>query len=136
MSRIVKSAEGTGTVEFALVGVLVFTLFLGVIEGARVFSSWLVITNESREAARWGAVRVGDPSYADLAALETAVEDKVAERTGGVLSHDPMVFQVDCTATETAVSVNIDYTVEAISPLISSMWPSFQLASQSTMRSE
>ena len=136
MSRILKSTEGTGTVEFAIVGVLLFTLLLGVIEGARVFNAWLVITNESREAARWGAVRVGHPEYADLAALETAVENEMTNRTQGLLSHDPVVFQVNCTATEDAVTVNVDYTIEAISPLISSMWPSFQLASESTMRSE
>lgn len=136
MLRSLKSPEGSGTVEFAVVGMVLFTLLLGIMEGGRVFNGWLVITNEAREAARWGAVRIGDPSYADLPALETAVENLVASRTAGVLSQDPGVFGVDCSASEDAVTVQITYRVEMISPLISGLWPDFQLAATSKMRSE
>ncbi|MBI2909613.1 MAG: pilus assembly protein [Chloroflexi bacterium] len=136
MVRKVKSVDGAGTVEFALVGLLLFMLMQGVMEGGRVFGGWLVITNEAREAARWGAVRVGDPAYPSFSSLETAVRDQIISRTEGLISHDPAVFSVVSTANDTAVTVRIDYIVDMISPLMASIWPSFQLSAESVMRSE
>ena len=137
LARRMGATEGATAVEFALIAMLLFVLMFGIFEGGRVFHGWLVITNEAREGARWGAVRVGDPSYPDLTNdLEPAVETYVTDRTDGQVDQDPAVFDVECTASEDAVTVQIDYTVVIVTPLISALWPDFGLTAESTMRSE
>lgn len=133
LSRLAKCSKGTGTVEFALVGVLLFTLMFGIMEGGQVFNSWLVITNEAREGARWGAVRVGDPSYGDLDQLAAATRSHVMSRT---IVLDPAFLDTVVTATDASVTVRTTYTAQIRTPLISAFWPSFPLAAESTMRSE
>ena len=57
ISRILKAKraeKGQALVEFAFVG-LVFMLFIfSIIEGGRLFESWITVQHASREAARWG----------------------------------------------------------------------------------
>jgi len=57
ISRFLKakrSEKGQALVEFAFVG-LVFMLFIfSIIEGGRLFQSWITVQHASREAARWG----------------------------------------------------------------------------------
>jgi len=135
-----KSNKGATVVEFALIAVLLFTILFGIFEGGRVFHGWLVITNEAREAARWGAVRcveTGNPyCYQSYAELEAAMENHVMERTAGSVNQNPAVFGVNAIATQTAVTVQITYTVEIVTPLISALWPNFPLAAESVMRLE
>lgn len=56
--RAPRAAQpAVSTASFALMAPLIFLVLFGTMEGARVFSAWLVITNEAVEAARYGAVR-------------------------------------------------------------------------------
>ena len=43
-------------VTFALVAPVLMLILFGTMEMGRVLSAWMVITNEAREAARYGAV--------------------------------------------------------------------------------
>lgn len=136
LRRGLKSEAGVATVEFAIVGVLLFTLLMGIIETGRVFNGWLVITNEAREGARWGAVRIGDPAYASYSDLQSAIVNTIITRTQGVLVQDPTYLTIQATANDQAVTVRINYKVEMTSPLMASMLPDFQLSAESVMRSE
>ena len=138
VSGFVKSTKGTAAVEFAIISMLLLTILFGIFEGGRVFYGWLVITNEAREGARWGAVRFGDwtPAIPDEAALETAVRVEVTRRATSQIKTDASVFGVNATANDTAVTVTITHTVEIITPMISAFWRDFPLAAESTMRSE
>lgn len=49
-----RNEKGQALVEFVFV-LMAFLLFIfGIIEGARLFESWITIQHASREAARWG----------------------------------------------------------------------------------
>lgn len=133
LRKLAKSGKATGTVEFALVGLLLFTLMFGIFEGGQVFNSWLVITNEAREGARWGAVRVGDPAYSDLNLLAADTRSQVLSR---IIVLDPAFLTVTASATDASVTVQITYIAQIRTPLIAAFWPSFPLAAESTMRSE
>ena len=133
VANLLKSTKGATAVEFAIISMLLFTILFGIFEGGRVFYGWLVITNEAREGARWGAVRVGDPSYSDLA---TDVENQVRFRASSQIKTDDSVFGVTSTPSDTAVTVRITHTVEIITPMISAFWRNFPLEAESTMRSE
>lgn len=130
LRHLMRSADGTEAVEFAIIAMLLFTLMFGIFEGGRVFFDWLVITNEAREGARWGAVRSGDPAIPDM---KSAVEGQVSARINSLLKGSPTV---NATVSSEAVTVQINYTVQIITPVISAIWPTFPLYAKSTMRSE
>lgn len=49
-----RDERGQALVEFAFV-LMAFMLFIfGIVEGARLFQSWITVQHASREAARWG----------------------------------------------------------------------------------
>lgn len=51
----VSSERGANLVEFALVLLLLLLLLAGVVDLGRAFNSYIVITNASREGARYGS---------------------------------------------------------------------------------
>lgn len=68
-----RDEKGQALIEFVFV-LMAFLLFIfGIIEGARMFESWITIQHASREAARWGVTgQVNCPSATDdrLACIE------------------------------------------------------------------
>lgn len=125
-------------VEFALVAWVLILIVFGIIEGGRIFSSWLIITNEAREAARYGAVGVGDPARQPT--LVTDVRNRVFQRTSGVLDQS----QLGATAvlgpdpiTPQWLSVQVNYNVEILAAPLLVWFPKFvPLSAVSTMRTE
>ena len=128
-----KDTRGQTTLEFALISVVLIVIVFGIIEGGRIFSSWLVITNEAREAARYGAVAVGDPSRQPT--LVTDVQERVRQRTAGVL--DQTRLTPTATLGSTDLTVQIDYNVELFAaPLLAFLPNPVPLTAISTMRTE
>ncbi len=132
--RSIKESRGEATVEFALIAVILILVTFGIVEGGRIFGSWLIITNEAREAARWGAPRV--PDRAGAADVGTMVR----QRTQGVLD------QAELTPTATLgpnpadpqwLTVRIDYNVRLFSPPLFAFIPNpVPISAISTMRTE
>ncbi len=52
--KIIKCQKGAAAVEFAIIAPLLFTLIFGIIEFSLLFYDKAVITNASREGARYG----------------------------------------------------------------------------------
>lgn len=68
MKRLfLKDQRGQALVELALVLPVLLVLFMGTVEFGRIFHSYLVITNASREGAR----------VAVLGGADTAISDRV-----------------------------------------------------------
>ncbi|MBI2864298.1 MAG: pilus assembly protein [Chloroflexi bacterium] len=137
MKRLIKSLgyqTGVTVIEFAIIAPLLFFLIFGIIEGGRVFSAWLVITNEAREGARFGVVRYGDPVRGPTLVGDTKahVEDRVSSQL------DPSNMSVSVQLTgDPAVAVIVNYQVEIATPLIQSVFPNpFPLTAKSVMRAE
>lgn len=128
-----RDSKGQTTVEFALVAVVLILIIFGVIEGGRVFSSWLIITNEAREAARYGAVSVGDPARQPT--LITDVENQVRQRTAGLL--DQAQLTPTASLGPTAFTVQIRYNVQLFAAPLLVWFPNpVPLTAVSTMRTE
>jgi Flp pilus assembly protein TadG len=54
MSKTIKCRKGAAAVEFAIIAPLLFTIIFGIIEFGLLFFDKQVITNASREGARYG----------------------------------------------------------------------------------
>lgn len=124
------------SVAFVLLAPIIFLLLLGTMEGGRVFAAWLVITNEAREAARYGAVNYGREDVS----LATLVRDHLDRRLSGVLAPSGLAPAptVEVTnETTPRVVVTIFYHVDLVVPLLRDVLPNpFPLAAQSAMRTE
>ena len=72
--------KGISTVEFALVGLLFFTLLFGIIEAGRGFFVWNTIEEATRRAARLAAVCPISHSSIDRAAIFEAADGGTESR--------------------------------------------------------
>lgn len=140
MRRILKRLgheRGVTVTEFAILTPVLFLLILTIIEGGRVFSAWLIITNEAREGARYGVVRYGDPSRQPT--LVTDVKSRVQSRIGDMLdtSSGNLAVSVQLNDSDPSLSVAVDYKVDIVTPLVQSLVPNpFPLRAVSIMRAE
>jgi Flp pilus assembly protein TadG len=143
-------------VSFALVAPLVLFIIFGTMEMGRVLNAWLVITNEAREAARYGAVTFDSTKdwtqSTNQLAEQTAIRAFVHQRLNGVLDQTYLTREPDvdvCPVTPTSrcsstpagaapsVQVTIYYRVPLVVPLISQVMPNpFPISARSTMRGE
>lgn len=124
------------SVAFVLLAPVLLLVLFGALEGGRVLSAWLVITNEAREAARYGAVNYGREDIS----LPTLVRDHLDQRLRGVLDERGLspATSVVVTAEESPhVVVTVAYEVELVVPVVRDVLPNpFPLVAQSTMRGE
>lgn len=124
------------SVAFVLLAPVLLLVLFGALEGGRVLSAWLVITNEAREAARYGAVNHGREDVS----LAMLVRDHLDQRLRGVLDERGLspATSVVVTAEESPhVVVTVGYEVELIVPVVREVLPNpFPLVAQSTMRGE
>lgn len=67
-----RSQEGTTTVEFSIVAVVIFMVLFSVMEFGRLIYNWSMLNESSRQAARLAAVCMPDE--------QLAVADNVADR--------------------------------------------------------
>ncbi|WP_303900870.1 TadE family protein [Thiohalomonas denitrificans] len=72
--------KGISTVEFALIGLLFFTLLFGIIEAGRAFFAWNTIEEATRRAARIAAVCPFDHSSVRRAAIFEAADGGTESR--------------------------------------------------------
>jgi Flp pilus assembly protein TadG len=143
MRRTLQHRQSAVTVvTFALIAPVFLLIVFGTMEVGRVLNAWLIITNEAREAARYGAVTFdagADPS-AELAAERTAVRAYLAQRLQGVLDQRYLSPQPDVTLTTEArprLQVTIYYRVPLVIPVVSNVLPNpFPVAARSAMRGE
>lgn len=127
---MLRREEGQAMVEMALVLPILLLLLLGIVEFGRVFNAFITVNHVSREGARAAALGNND---AEITAL-------VLDRTEG-LEKARLVVKTTPTLTErsrgTGVTVEVNYSVPLIAPIIASVLPNpFPVAAQTTMRVE
>ncbi len=139
-----RGERGQTVVEFALIlPIFLIVLFL-LVEFGVGFSRWIVITNSTREAARFAAVQ--DDT---AAAVATAATQRAIDTSGGLLDSDDATVDVyfvdgpdDGTSVgdqgdSVVVSANLDYSL--ITPLrgfLSVAFDSINISSCADMRLE
>jgi Flp pilus assembly protein TadG len=137
--------EGATIVSFALAGILFLFIIFGLMEMSSVLSAWIVITNEAREAARYGAVTYDgtvDPAT-ELANEQVTIRAYVQQRLNGQLAVSGVYRLPDVAFIPTGsnqsplVQVTIYYQVPLVIPVVANMLPNpFPIAARSAMRGE
>jgi Flp pilus assembly protein TadG len=137
MRRLLSRRESATTiVSYTLVAPLFLFMIFGITESARVYNAWVVITNEAREAARYGAVRYD--SSGSAASQQTAVLQYLDQRlTGSVDKTHLQPAPVARVTTDGVVDVTVSYEVEIVIPMISAVLPNpFPIQARSIMLGE
>lgn len=130
LKKLVQSNRGQAMVEMAIVLPILLLLMMGIVDLGRVFSSYLVITNASREGAREAALGYSDDiirervaettSQLDSSTVETTVTPDQSKRDSGQM-----------------VTVQVNYQVNLIAPLLNNVLPNpVRLQAATTMRVE
>lgn len=128
--------SGTSIVTFAFIAPVLLLILMAIMEGGLVFRAWMVITNEAREAARYGAVNHGGPNGTP-AAIQSYITDGLRGQldTGPSGMYKPPLVVVDGAGTP-QVDVTIYYQVR-LGPIVKAALPDpFKLAARSVMRGE
>ena len=129
-------------VSFALVAPFLLFIIFGTFEIGRVLNAWMIITNEAREAARYGAVTYDSAkdAAAEQSAEQTAVRAFIANRLNGVLDQaylTPAPSVIVTSESAPRIQVTIYYQVPLVVPLVSQFLPNpFPIAARSAMRGE
>ena len=120
---------GQGLVEFALILPVLLMVVIGTLEFGRIFLVYVTVANGAREGARYGMAHPTDPWNIEIAARDhIALIDPqdVAVNVGydpgpdrvGEWTSDPSVLDIGW-----RVVVALDYTVEAITPVLQPFIP-------------
>lgn len=117
-------------VELALALPILLVLFMGTVEFGRIFHSYLVITNASREGAR----------VAVLGGADTAITNRVAQVTGSLDSTSLQTTITPAPANRKSgvmATVQVRYQVNLVFPLFEVFIPDpLPITSRTTMRVE
>lgn len=112
MRRLIRSERGQALVETAIVMPVIVLMLFGILDAGRIFSTWIVINNASREGARAGAVRQSTGQIT-TAALNAASS----------LSPAPSVAVTNAQGTSgTSVTVLVSTNVSMITPGIAAIF--------------
>lgn len=122
--------KGQSLVETALILPVLLLLLTGIIDFGLLFNSYLVVSNASREGARYAAV--GNTDAQIMAAAGNAAA-----------SLDPARLEIVVTPGEAArdtgdsVTVTVRYGYSMITPVIAAFFPeAFDIETSTTMRCE
>ena len=128
--RLFKSQKGQALAEMALVLPILLTLLFGIIEFGRIFGSYMVISNLSREGARYGVVGHDDVQIRNLILSQRAWLD---ENKFSIIVSPPYAERDK----GDSLGVTINYSVDLIIPVIAEIIPNpVNLSVQCLMRVE
>lgn len=129
LRSFLKSNRGQSLVEMAIILPVLLMLIFGMVEFGRILSSYLIMENLSRDAARYGVVGHTDTEILNLVSaqnpgLDTTILD-VDINPGGNRTRG------------TALTITLNYSVNIIAPIMSDLLPNpFPLETSCTMMVE
>jgi Flp pilus assembly protein TadG len=128
--------RAVSTAAFALIAPALLLIIFGTAEAGRVFYTWMIITNEAAEAARYGAVHYDDGVAHGT--QESAIRSFVSQRLTGVLAPSGLVSKaVVTTGTTPTVAVTLTYNVDLVVPIVAQVLPNpFPLAARAVVAAE
>lgn len=125
-----NNKKGQALVETALTLPILLLVLMGIIEFGIIFNSYLIITNASREGARYAAIHDTDNQIQGVVDNLTQTLDRNKLK----LTITPISSN---RISGNSVTVKIDYDVSIIMPFINVIIPNpFRISSQTTMRVE
>jgi Flp pilus assembly protein TadG len=130
MRRLFSCDRGQAVTELALVLPILLLMLLGIVELGRLFHAYLVVQEAARDAVRYVSVAQSDAQVEQVilqntASLQSAqVTYEITPQPSGRRSGEP-------------VSVTVQYPVQLITPVLSSLLPNpYVVSSTMTMRKE
>jgi Flp pilus assembly protein TadG len=133
MRQIKEGQEGIAGLEFALIAALFFMIIFGIIEFGVIMYSKGIVTNASREGARFGVI------YSSPRKTASEIQAKVEDYLQGAGFTNPVVITVAGAggSTEADLSVKVDYTYHfLILPGFIPGISNFTLSAETVMRLE
>ena len=135
MKRLLLAQAGSTVTELAFILPVLLLFLMIIMEGSHVLNVWMVLSNETRETARYAVagVRDGDSN------LASEVTSYAQSQVGSMLDATPLIvtISVQKSGTQpTSVTVRSDYTVNTVTPLLQALVPSFPVSTTSVMRAE
>ncbi|MFX4260594.1 TadE/TadG family type IV pilus assembly protein [Pelotomaculum propionicicum] len=128
--KLIKNKRGQALVELALALPLIFMLVMGTIEFGRLFHSYLLITNASREGARIAITGADDLTI--IARVNDVTSSLNNTKEIDIIPEDPSVR-----FSGSSVKVTVDYKHNIITPVLNSILPNpVKLTSSTSMRME
>ncbi len=110
-----RNERGSELIEFALVGILLFTLVFGVAEFGRAIWIYSTVAHLAREGARYAIVRGAESGVAASASdVEAYVQGRAAGMTGLVVT---TAWDPD-NETGSVVQVRVDRPFDPVVPLV------------------
>jgi Flp pilus assembly protein TadG len=92
-----RRERGQALVEFGLVSIVFFMFIFGIMDGARLFQSWMTVQHASREAARYAIT--GLASCQGAANRTDCIEWKAKDATTGLTRGGPGATDTDVAVT-------------------------------------
>ncbi len=131
IKKIFKSEKGQSLVEFALILPILLLLVFGIVEFGRAFNTYLIVSNASREGAR----------YAVVGAENGEIIDAIEAKTSTLGSVDIFISPEDKSARTNGedVDIKVSYSLSLITPIVGPLISednSLNIESITTMRME
>ena len=136
------NSPAVSTVSFALIAPIFLLIVFSTMEMGRVFNAWIVITNEAREAARYGAVTydASQDRASEQSIEQSTVTSFISQRLSGVLDLNnlsPAPTVIITSDDRPKIQVTIYYKVPLVIPIVSNVLPNpFPVAARSAMQGE
>ena len=119
--EFLKSEKGQSLVEFALILPILIFLLLAIMEGGRIFASYVELQNAARAGTRYASIQVKEKTAP--AAIKTYIENRLTMLEPSKLSFD--IKRPSWTgseySSEKVVEIELNYPLEIITPIISNI---------------
>ncbi len=133
--RLTSREHGQSIIEFALVMPFLVLILLGIIDLSRAYQTYVVVTNASREGARWGATHPTDNT-----GIQTRATAEAADSGVTVNVSNPVCFQygtptsITCDSAQNGdeLSVTVKATFQFATLYIFRL-PSLKISNSATM---
>lgn len=117
LAGLYADARGSTVVEFALIGLLFFSLISFIVQGAFVFNAWLVMTNATQEGARYGALCYGR----QVQSCDTSDIVDVVDQTASPTNESQLGVSVS--VNNGYITVQTTDQVPIVAPLVNQIFP-------------
>lgn len=130
--KLIKNKRGQALVELALALPLLLIIVMGTIEFGRIFHSYVLITNASREGARVAVTGVGD------AAITNRINNVTSTLgTKEIIIEPDESVRLSTSYYQPYVTVTVKYKLNLITPLIDTFVPNpITLTTATSMKME
>ena len=134
MKRWLRSDRGTSVAELALVLPTFLLILFGIVEGSRVLAAWMILTHETREAARYAVAGVRDTDANLSSEVTTFLQGRVGPMLSGSVNVTVNVATVD--SWPSTVTVTAKATVPMETPFTKAVLGNVPVSTVAVMRAE